>query len=60
MGAQTAPAIAARKASRAGEPLVMVTAYDAPAARQAPEDRRPVGHGVEGATRPLPGRARAG
>src|SRR3546814_2002491 len=33
----TAPAIRARKARDGGEPLVMVTAYDAPGARMADE-----------------------
>jgi 3-methyl-2-oxobutanoate hydroxymethyltransferase len=35
MGARTAPAIRARKVRDGGEPLVMITAYDAPGARQA-------------------------
>jgi len=35
MSTRTAPAIRARKVRRGGEPLVMVTAYDAPGARQA-------------------------
>jgi len=35
MRTQTVPAIRARKASEGGDPLVMVTAYDAPGARQA-------------------------
>jgi 3-methyl-2-oxobutanoate hydroxymethyltransferase len=35
MSTRTAPAIRARKVRQGGEPLVMVTAYDAPGARQA-------------------------
>jgi 3-methyl-2-oxobutanoate hydroxymethyltransferase len=35
MRTQTVPGIRARKAGEGGDPLVMVTAYDAPAARQA-------------------------
>jgi 3-methyl-2-oxobutanoate hydroxymethyltransferase len=35
MSTRTAPAIRARKVRNGGEPLVMVTAYDAPGARQA-------------------------
>jgi 3-methyl-2-oxobutanoate hydroxymethyltransferase len=35
MSTRTAPAIRARKVRDGGEPLVMVTAYDAPGARQA-------------------------
>jgi 3-methyl-2-oxobutanoate hydroxymethyltransferase len=35
MSTRTAPAIRARKVRHGGEPLVMVTAYDAPGARQA-------------------------
>jgi 3-methyl-2-oxobutanoate hydroxymethyltransferase len=35
MRTHTVPAIRARKVSRGGDPLVMVTAYDAPGARQA-------------------------
>jgi 3-methyl-2-oxobutanoate hydroxymethyltransferase len=35
MGARTAPAIRARKVRDGGEPWVMITAYDAPGARQA-------------------------
>ena len=35
MSTRTAPAIRSRKVRDGGEPLVMVTAYDAPAARQA-------------------------
>ncbi|MEC8687504.1 MAG: 3-methyl-2-oxobutanoate hydroxymethyltransferase, partial [Actinomycetota bacterium] len=35
----SAPAIAARKVRDGGEPLVMVTAYDAPGARIASEAR---------------------
>jgi 3-methyl-2-oxobutanoate hydroxymethyltransferase len=35
MGARTAPTIRARKVRDGGEPLVMITAYDAPGARQA-------------------------
>lgn len=35
MSTRTAPAIQARKVRNGGEPLVMVTAYDAPGARQA-------------------------
>ena len=35
MSTRTAPAIRTRKVRDGGEPLVMVTAYDAPAARQA-------------------------
>jgi 3-methyl-2-oxobutanoate hydroxymethyltransferase len=35
MRTQTVPVIRARKASSGGDPLVMVTAYDAPGARQA-------------------------
>src|SRR3546814_16295054 len=45
----TAPAIRARKARDGGEPLVMVTAYDAPGARMADEagvDMIPVGDSV--------------
>ena len=37
MSTRTAPAIRARKVRDGGEPLVMVTAYDAPGARQAHE-----------------------
>src|SRR6187455_892471 len=35
MSTRTAPAIRARKVRQGGEPLVMVTAYDAPGGRQA-------------------------
>ena len=35
MRTHTVPAIRARKLSEGGDPLVMVTAYDAPGARQA-------------------------
>jgi 3-methyl-2-oxobutanoate hydroxymethyltransferase len=35
MSARTAPAIRSRKVRDGGEPLVMITAYDAPGARQA-------------------------